>query len=229
MQREKVTTVHEELKEQARLNGMGAERELALMGKLATAEREVERLKSLQPAQMEQQMKLEWSPEISESVAYKEAIAMMTDGWGLPTRAEVITLCDSENFPSEMLDKWFWTCTPCGESIDKWVVSFPRGVSRSDMSMGDKNYVRLVRRVKPTNVPVEVKSERTKEEIIANLAETALKLLEVNAEEAKDAARYRWLARYMVSNDLEHDDAIVGCVSVKTLSGFIDAAREGTL
>ena len=77
----------------------------------------------------------------------------------------------------------------------------------------------------------------TKEECIAvwtevptgNLMDALMdKMLEVNAEEAKDAARYRWLSSYLISDDQTHDDAIVACRTVEQLTAVIDAATGET-
>ena len=77
----------------------------------------------------------------------------------------------------------------------------------------------------------------TKEECIATWAKVPTgglmealmdKMLEVNAEEAKDAARYRWLSSYLISDDQTHDDAIVACRTEEQLTAAIDAAMKGT-
>ena len=77
----------------------------------------------------------------------------------------------------------------------------------------------------------------TKEECIAvwakvptgNLMDALMdKMLEVNAEEAKDAARYRWLSSYLISDDQTHDDAIVACRTEGQLTVVIDAATGET-
>ena len=52
------------------------------------------------------------------------------------------------------------------------------------------------------------------------------KMLEVNAEEAKDAARYRWLSSYLISDDQTHDDTIVACRTIEQLTVVIDAAMK---
>lgn len=44
----------------------------------------------------------------------------------------------------------------------------------------------------------------------------------------KDAERYRWLAKYLVSDDESHDDAIVAATTVAGLDYVIDAAMKGT-
>ena len=44
----------------------------------------------------------------------------------------------------------------------------------------------------------------------------------------KDAERYRWLAKYLVSDDDSHDDALVAATTVAGLDYVIDAAMKGT-
>ena len=44
----------------------------------------------------------------------------------------------------------------------------------------------------------------------------------------KDAERYRWLAKYLVSDDESHDDALVAATTVAGLDYVIDAAMDGT-
>ena len=44
----------------------------------------------------------------------------------------------------------------------------------------------------------------------------------------KDAERYRWLAKYLVSDDESHDDALVAATTVAGLDYVIDAAMKGT-
>ena len=51
-------------------------------------------------------------------------------------------------------------------------------------------------------------------------------LYPVPSQNLKDAARYRWLVEYLVSNDTRHDKAIVACESTSELSAFIDTKVE---
>ena len=41
---------------------------------------------------------------------------------------------------------------------------------------------------------------------------------------AKAAARYRWLADYLVSDRTEYDDALVACADKSDMDAVIDAA-----
>ena len=43
-------------------------------------------------------------------------------------------------------------------------------------------------------------------------------------EDLKDAERWRWIAEYLPSDRLEHDDAIVACENKEQLDAVIDAA-----
>ena len=54
------------------------------------------------------------------------------------------------------------------------------------------------------------------------------KLVAENEQLRKDAERYRWLAKYLVSDDESHDDAIVAATTVAGLDYVIDAAMRGT-
>lgn len=54
------------------------------------------------------------------------------------------------------------------------------------------------------------------------------KLVAENERLRKDAERYRWLAKYLVSDDESHDDAIVAATTVAELDCVIDAAMKGT-
>ena len=54
------------------------------------------------------------------------------------------------------------------------------------------------------------------------------KLEAENERLRKDAERYRWLAKYLVSDDESHDDAIVAATTVAELDYVIDAAMKGT-
>ena len=49
-----------------------------------------------------------------------------------------------------------------------------------------------------------------------------------NTELRKDAERYKWLSAYFVSDDTEHDDAIVSASSlgIDALHAAIDAAMQ---
>ena len=53
-------------------------------------------------------------------------------------------------------------------------------------------------------------------------------LVAENERLRKDAERYRWLAKYLVSDDESHDDAIVAATTVAELDYVIDAAMKGT-
>ena len=54
------------------------------------------------------------------------------------------------------------------------------------------------------------------------------KLAAENERLRKDAERYRWLAKYLVSDDESHNDAIVAATTVAGLDYVIDAAMDGT-
>ena len=87
--------------------------------------------------------KLEWHPEVFGPVAL--ASAPNLEGWRLPTRAELIALFDSGDFPESMRDKCFWSSTsyapyPAGA----WVVYFGNGGTNADYPTYTF-YVRLVR------------------------------------------------------------------------------------
>ena len=47
-----------------------------------------------------------------------------------------------------------------------------------------------------------------------------------NEQLRKDAERYRWLAKYLVSDDESHNDAIVAATTVAELDYVIDAAMK---
>lgn len=53
-------------------------------------------------------------------------------------------------------------------------------------------------------------------------------LVAENERLRRDAERYRWLAKYLVSDDESHDDAIVAATTVAELDYVIDAAMKGT-
>ena len=53
-------------------------------------------------------------------------------------------------------------------------------------------------------------------------------LVAENERLRRDAERYRWLAKYLVSDDESHDDAIVAATTVAELDYVIDAAMDGT-
>ena len=53
-------------------------------------------------------------------------------------------------------------------------------------------------------------------------------LVTENERLRRDAERYRWLAKYLVSDDESHDDALVAATTVAGLDYVIDAAMKGT-
>jgi len=53
-------------------------------------------------------------------------------------------------------------------------------------------------------------------------------LVAENERLRRDAERYRWLAKYLVSDDESHDDAIVAATTVAELDCVIDAAMKET-
>ena len=86
---------------------------------------------------------LEWHPEILGPM--KHADAPKLEGWRMPTRAELIALFDSGDFPESMRNKYFWSSTPFVRfPTHSWSVHFD--VGRTD-AYGTLNadYVRLVR------------------------------------------------------------------------------------
>ena len=68
-----------------------------------------------------------------------------------------------------------------------------------------------------TLTSAEFREELTK--IVGEAAQAEGSVLE-------DAARYRWLADYLIGNRTDLDDAILACASEKELSVVIDAARS---
>jgi len=68
------------------------------------------------------------------------------------------------------------------------------------------------------------KLEKLAEERLQNCAA----LVAENERLRRDAERYRWLAKYLVSDDESHDDAIVAATTVAELDYVIDAAMKGT-
>lgn len=53
-------------------------------------------------------------------------------------------------------------------------------------------------------------------------------LVAENERLRKDAERYRWFAKYLVSDDESYDDAIVCARTVEELSYVVDTAMKGT-
>ena len=88
-------------------------------------------------------MKLEWHPDIFGPVAL--ASAPNLEGWRLPTRAELIALFDSGDFPKSMRDKCFWSSTPHAPYPSlAWSVYFDDGNTFA-FNTTYTYYVRLVR------------------------------------------------------------------------------------
>ena len=88
--------------------------------------------------------KLEWHPETFGPVSVLNVPKL--EGWRLPTRAELIALYDSGDFPREMRKKRFWSSTLLAtHQAFAWFVHFNDvGNSRAYHAL-ENNYVRLVR------------------------------------------------------------------------------------
>jgi len=93
----------------------------------------------------ETRQKPEWHTEIYGPV--RLPIAELPDGWRVPTRAELLALHDSGEFPEDMRGKRFWSSTPYQpDPTLACVVNFING---STNAYGATNtfYVRLVRSI----------------------------------------------------------------------------------
>jgi len=90
---------------------------------------------------------LEWHPKILHPVNFTRAKTHAVDGWRVPTRAELVALHDSGDFPEDMKGKTFWSSTPYAPvSSYGWIVSFCYGTTCT-VNLTSTVFVRLVRSV----------------------------------------------------------------------------------
>ncbi len=78
---------------------------------------------------------------------------------------------------------------------------------------------------KPATAPDELERLKTESE---ERLQNCVALVAENERLRRDAERYRWLAKYLVSDDESHDDAIVAATTVAELDYVTDAAMKGT-
>ena len=96
---------------------------------------------------------LEWSADIHGPMDLPTAKLLEKDGWRLPTRAELVALYDSQGFPDDMREKWFWSSTPYAPyPAFAWIVYFDDGFTLA-YDTTNAGHVRLVRSGQPFPLP----------------------------------------------------------------------------
>jgi hypothetical protein len=124
---------------------------------LKTIQQKIDSLPDELPTWIDPETKLEWESHKGEKMTWDEAktyAESLGDGWKLPTRLELESLLNLDNYdpassaPIDIVAGYYWSATTYAPSTTlAWGVVFSYGVV-SSLSKTSSVYVRCVREVK---------------------------------------------------------------------------------